>query len=113
MPLSHTAHCRTGFRLWRAALLPCARRGKENDSLEICRILADNGIDSIEVSGNGTSQPGIKTESDEAYFGAFAKRLADEVSVPIILVGGMRSKRVRETVLNNTKIELISLFPGH
>lgn len=81
----------------------------ENDSLEICRILADNGIDSIEVSGNGTSQPGIKTESDEAYFGTFAKRLADEVSVPIILVGGMRSKRVMETVLNNTKIELISL----
>lgn len=81
----------------------------ENDSLEICRLLADNGIDSIEVSGNGTSRPGIRTESDEAYFGSFAGRLADEVSVPVILVGGMRSKRVMETVLNNTNIKLISL----
>ncbi|MDE7153077.1 MAG: hypothetical protein K2O00_01365 [Muribaculaceae bacterium] len=81
----------------------------DQDSLEICTILAENGIDSIEVSGNGTSRPGIRTERDEAYFGSFAMRLADKVSVPVILVGGMRSKKVMEAVLNNTKIELISL----
>lgn len=81
----------------------------ENDSLEICRILAAHGIDSIEVSGNGTSRPGIKSENDEAYFGMFAKRLAHEVNVPVILVGGMRSRKVMEQVLRNTKIELISL----
>ncbi len=81
----------------------------ERDSLEICKILAAEGIDSIEVSGNGTSRTGVRNESDEAYFLPFAERLAEEVSVPVILVGGMRSKSVMERVLNNTKIELISL----
>ncbi|MBD5356819.1 MAG: NADH:flavin oxidoreductase [Bacteroides sp.] len=81
----------------------------ETDSLEMCRIVAAHGIDSIEVSGNGTSRPGIRTEADEAYFGKFAARLADQVSVPVILVGGFRSRKVMENVLNNTKIELISL----
>lgn len=81
----------------------------ESDSLEICRILATNGIDSIEVSGNGTSRPGIKTERDEAYFGSFARRVAGEVNVPVILVGGIRSKKIMEAILENTKIELISL----
>lgn len=81
----------------------------ERDSLEICRILAAEGIDSIEVSGNGTSRPWIKSEADEAYFLPFASRLADEVNVPVILVGGMRSKIVMERVLNNSRIELISL----
>lgn len=81
----------------------------ESDSLEICGILADNGIDSIEVSGNGTSRQGIRNPEDEAYFGLFAMRLAEIVSVPVILVGGLRSKRVMETVLRNSKIELLSL----
>lgn len=81
----------------------------EQDSMEICRILAANDIDSIEVSGNGTSRPGIKAGRNEAYFGSFAMRLAEEVDVPVILVGGMRSKKVMEEVLDNSKVELIAL----
>lgn len=81
----------------------------ETDSLEICKILAAEGIDSIEVSGNGTSRQGIRRESDEAYFGMFAMRLAEVVDVPVILVGGLRSKKVMELVLRNSRIELLSL----
>lgn len=36
------------------------------DSLEICKLLAESGIDSIEVSGNGTSRQGIRSAKDEA-----------------------------------------------
>lgn len=81
----------------------------EADSLEICKLLAAEEIDSIEVSGNGTSRLGIRRESDEAYFGNFATRLAKEVDVPIILVGGLRSKAVMESILNNSRIELLAL----
>ena len=38
----------------------------------ISPLLADNGIDSIEVSGNGTSVQGVKAHVDEAYFLDFA-----------------------------------------
>lgn len=81
----------------------------ENDSLQVCKILAENGIDSIEVSGNGTSRQGVRDAEDEAYFGLFAMRLAEAVNVPVILVGGLRSRQVMETLLHNSKIELLSL----
>lgn len=81
----------------------------ESESLEICRILADNGIDSIEVSGNGTSVEGIRAGVNEAYFLDFASTLAENVNVPVILVGGLRSVKTMQTILDTTKIELLSL----
>ena len=81
----------------------------ESDSLETCRLLADHGIDSIEVSGNGTSAEGIRAGVNEAYFLDFAANLAENVNVPVILVGGLRSVRVMQTILDTTKIELLSL----
>lgn len=75
---------------------------EKNESLEICKILEAAGIDSIEVSGNGTSVRGIKSGVNEGYF-------ADEVKMPVICVGGWRSREVMERILNQTRIELISL----
>lgn len=82
---------------------------EQTESLYICKKLAEAGIDSIEVSGNGTSVSGIKPHINEAYFLNFAERLAQEVNIPIILVGGLRSKDTMEKILNNTKIEFLSL----
>ena len=80
-----------------------------DESLYICKRLAENGIDSIEVSGNGTSVPGIRAHKNEAYFADFAAKLAEEVNVPVILVGGLRSRDTMEKLLNGTNIELLSL----
>lgn len=79
------------------------------ESLEICQLCADAGMDSIEVSGNGTSVAGIRAGVNEAYFKEFALALADMVSIPIILVGGHRSLESMEKVLNEGKIEFLSL----
>ncbi len=84
--------------------------GLDNDeSLELCRLLSLGGIDSIEVSGNGTSVSGIRAHVNEGYFLPFAARLAEELDVPVMLVGGFRALDSMEAVLNRTKIELISL----
>ena len=77
--------------------------------LTICRLLDQAGIDSIEVSGNGTSVSGIKAHVNEGYFVPAAARIADAVSCPVMAVGGFRSADTMETVLNRTKIGLISL----
>ena len=82
---------------------------EEDESLEICRLLAENGIDSIEVSGNGTSVEGIRPHINEAYFLDFAANLAENVNVPVILVGGLRSVQTMQEILDKTKIELLSL----
>ena len=82
---------------------------EEEESLAICKRLADDGIDSIEVSGNGTSVSGIRPHVNEGYFAKFAAQLADEISTPVILVGGLRSKETMEDLLNRTNIALLSL----
>ena len=81
----------------------------ENESIFICKMLFNAGIDSIEVSGNGTSVGGIKAGVNEGYFADFAAKLADEVKIPVICVGGWRSRQVMEEFLNKTRVELISL----
>lgn len=80
-----------------------------DESLSICKLYADEGIDSIEVSGNGTSVAGIKPGVNEAYFKEFALSLAEVTDVPVILVGGHRSFESMEKVLNEGRIDFLSL----
>ena len=63
----------------------------------------------VEVSGNGTSVAGVRAGRGEAYFATFAERLAEEVDVPVILVGGLRSRETMQRVLDETGVELLSL----
>ena len=81
----------------------------EDEALTVCKLLDQAGIDYIEVSGNGTSVGGIRAHVNEGYFAPFATRVAEAVSCPVIVVGGFRSLNTMEAVLNQTKIELISL----
>ncbi len=81
----------------------------EEECLAICRLLDQAGIDSIEVSGNGTSVGGIRAHKNEGYFVPTAAKIAEAVSCPVIVVGGFRSLDTMQAVLDQTKIELISL----
>lgn len=73
------------------------------------QLLADAGIDAIEVSANGTSRGGIRAGVNEAYFLDAAKLLAERVNVPIVLVGGLRSILKINEILKETTIAYISL----
>ncbi|MBR1773987.1 MAG: hypothetical protein IJ759_00515 [Bacteroidales bacterium] len=77
----------------------------EKESMQICKHCVEKGVDSIEVSGNGISLVGI----NEAYFLDFAKKLADEVSIPIILVGGHRSINNMNQILHSMDISFLSM----
>ena len=79
------------------------------DFLVTCKLMADAGIDAIEVSGNGTSHTGIKAGRNEGYFRAAAMSLATLVDVPVVLVGGLRSIERINQYLGETKIEYVSL----
>lgn len=81
----------------------------EDECLQICKILDKEGIDSIEVSGNGTSVGGIKAHINEGYFVPAAARIASVVRCPVIAVGGFRSVDTMESVLKKTEISFISL----
>ena len=80
-----------------------------DNAMETCLIMADKGIDSIEISGNGTSVSNIKPGVNEAYYLPFAKELKKHSQVPIILVGGHRSIENMNNILKDTDIELLSI----
>ncbi len=79
------------------------------EATAICKLLELAGIDSIEISANGTSRPGIKPGVNEAYFLEFAQILKQHVYTPIILVGGHRSPENMEKILNQDNIPYFSL----
>lgn len=84
--------------------------GNETEEcLQICRLLDEAGIDSIEISGNGTSVGGITAHKNEGYFVPVAAAVAEAVRCPVMVVGGFRSLDTIQSVLDQTKIELVSL----
>ena len=92
------------------------------ESIIVCKMLADEKIDAIEVSGGNLSSPSViannlgcirtkvaTSKEKESYFKEHAARLANDVSVPVILTGGNRHIEVMGDILHNTKISYFGL----
>jgi len=86
------------------------------DSLQAGAMLAQNGIDAIELSGGiltggklSPSRMGIKTEDKEAYFQQDAVAFKKQIDVPLILVGGNRSFQVAERLVDDGVADYLSM----
>ena len=73
------------------------------DSLIASKILADAGMDSIEVSGGGHADL-VKSKADESYFRDYAMELSQKISADIILTGGNRSLSVMQEIAENSRV---------
>lgn len=86
-----------------------------DDGTQVVAALEDMGFDAVEISGgiSGTKnlniQKGIRSEAEEAYFLPLARQARPVTRLPIILVGGFRSRTVMEQVLNDGYADFISL----
>jgi 2,4-dienoyl-CoA reductase-like NADH-dependent reductase (Old Yellow Enzyme family) len=84
----------------------------EDDGVEIIRHLADMGLDAVEISGGigeGSVRKGINSPNKEAYFLPIARKARYVTDLPIVLVGGLRSREVMERVLDEGAADFISL----
>ncbi len=86
------------------------------DSLQAGALLAQHGIDAIELSGGiltggklSPSRMGIKTEDKEAYFQQDAVAFKKQIDVPLILVGGNRSFQVAEGLVDDGVADYLSM----
>lgn len=90
---------------------------KPEESLRIAKKLERLGIDAIEVSGgmyesqlkHRAARFRILTQESEAYFRDASRLFKRELSVPVILVGGIRSRAVTEDILQAGDADLISI----
>jgi len=82
------------------------------DSVEIVRHLADWGINALEISG-GIGRTSVRKDilgaEDEAYFLDAARKAREATNLPLILVGGMRSKALMEGILEEGSADFISV----
>jgi 2,4-dienoyl-CoA reductase-like NADH-dependent reductase (Old Yellow Enzyme family) len=85
------------------------------EGARIVAALAGMGIDGVEISGgiggekNLNVRKGIRSEAKEAYFLPLAREARRRTELPIILVGGFRSRSVMERVLGDGHADFISL----
>jgi len=87
-----------------------------DDSVQAAGLLADAGLDAIEVSGGlltggklSPSRPGIDSEEKEAYFSEEARAFRKAIHIPLILVGGIRSFEVAERLVQDGLADYISM----
>ena len=86
-----------------------------DDSAEIAKTLSQEGIDAIEISG-GMGESGskiirkhIKTEAEEAYFLSNAEKFKENITCPLILVGGLRSHSLMEELLKSGSVDMVAM----
>jgi 2,4-dienoyl-CoA reductase-like NADH-dependent reductase (Old Yellow Enzyme family) len=86
-----------------------------DDGARIVARLAGLGLDAVEVSGgyHGGSdfvgRLGVGSKAPEAYFRDLARRARAVTDLPVILVGGLRSRAVMDEVLASGDADMISL----
>jgi 2,4-dienoyl-CoA reductase-like NADH-dependent reductase (Old Yellow Enzyme family) len=88
-----------------------------DESRQVCAELGRRGMDAIEISGGnamGTRRRRMDRDlgtwlEKESYFAEHAAQIADHVDIPVISVGGHRSLRRMEELLNTTRIGYFSM----
>jgi 2,4-dienoyl-CoA reductase-like NADH-dependent reductase (Old Yellow Enzyme family) len=87
------------------------------ESVEVARRLADDGIFAIEVSGGSADSPTelgpvrrrILKDEDEAYFSHLSAAVKGAVGVPVITVGGVRSLNTIQQILDDRKADYVAM----
>jgi 2,4-dienoyl-CoA reductase-like NADH-dependent reductase (Old Yellow Enzyme family) len=86
------------------------------DGARIIARLADLGLDAVEISGGYGGGDGgfvqrlaVGTKAPEAYFRPLARRAKAATHLPVLLVGGLRTRAVMDDVLASGDADFISL----
>jgi 2,4-dienoyl-CoA reductase-like NADH-dependent reductase (Old Yellow Enzyme family) len=86
------------------------------DSLVAAGLLADAGLDAIEMSGGlltggklSPSRSRIDSEDKEAYFREELRAFKKQIRIPLILVGGIRSFGVADELVEEGAADYISM----
>ena len=88
----------------------------EEASMEVIRLLGNEGIDLIEISGGTYEKPAMikgdrkkSTIAREAYFLDYIEKARKLIDTPLLLTGGFRSVSVMEKALEDGHLDVIGL----
>ena len=85
------------------------------EGVKMAKLLAAAGIDAIEISEGVEEVPihhirtGIDTREKEAYYLDWARLVRKEATVPLFLVGGLRSFHIMEQIVETGVVDCVSM----
>lgn len=86
---------------------------EEDHMIEICRRYLDAGVDIFHVSSGGEGPAGkIKPGNYPGYQVPFARRLKEELGIPVIAVGMLDDAHLAEAVIGNGDADLVAIGRG-
>lgn len=80
----------------------------EDDAVQIARLLEAAGVDLLDISGGmcGFMRPG---HLEPGYFSSMTEKIRHDVSIPVILTGGVKKMADAERLLAEGKADLIGV----
>ncbi|TVT28088.1 NADH:flavin oxidoreductase/NADH oxidase family protein [Salinicoccus cyprini] len=82
----------------------------EEESIQVVEKMASLGLDLIEISGGNYEQPKMSTGTDsEVFFLDYARKLKEEVDIPVVVTGGFRSPESMESALEKNHTDMIGI----
>ena len=85
------------------------------EAVRIVEVISTGGIAAVEASGGGIGHymtwlgPAKKKDWKEGYLREYAAGLKSKISVPLIMVGGLRDYSMAEEIIQNAEADLISM----
>ncbi len=88
----------------------------EDESMEVVKILASEGMDLIEISGGTYERPAMigsskkkSTREREAYFLDYVEKVRKFINTPLMLTGGFRTTAAMEQALNQGALDIVGI----
>lgn len=83
-----------------------------DEGARVISLMSDMDLDGVEISGgiqSPNSKKGIRRPEEEAYFRPLVQKAQTVTSLPIAIVGGLRSRPVMEDILASGDADFVSL----
>lgn len=84
----------------------------EAESMRVLRMLREDGIDLVEISGGSYESRVMLNRADagrDAFFLDYAKKARAEVDIPLMVTGGFRERAAMEKALANGALDVIGM----
>lgn len=80
-----------------------------DDTIEIAKLLEEHGADSLQITRPRSPQYFSRENYGKKLLALDVSRIIDNVNIPVIMGGGVKSQRQINNILNKTNVEFISL----
>lgn len=82
---------------------------KLDETIEIAKLLEKHGVDSLQITRPRSPQYFSRENYEKKLLALDVSKIIDNVDIPVIMGGGVKSQRQINNILNKTNVEYVSM----